>query len=131
MSRTSASAVVKIGMSYLPTIRSRSTNPGAVEIQMSQAFGSRPSWLTLIINPSSLLAGHYQPTQLFQPHMDFLGMKLFLSYILKDIGVSEPLKTFKLSRCDLTCNLYYESRADVRKRLEIVQEIISYPPVTV
>ena len=24
-----------------------------VEIQMSQTFGSRPSWLTLIINPSS------------------------------------------------------------------------------
>lgn len=96
-----------------------------VEIQMSQTFGPRPSWLTLIVNPSSLLAGHYQPTDLFKRNMDFAGMKLFLSYILKDIGVSEPLKTFKLSRCDLTCNLYYEGRAEVRKRLEIFKK--SYP----
>ena len=96
-----------------------------VEIQMSQTFGPRPSWLTLIVNPSSLLAGHYQPTDLFKRNMDFAGMKLFLHYILKDIGVSEPLKTFKLSRCDLTCNLYYESRADVRKRLEMFKK--SYP----
>ena len=96
-----------------------------VEIQMSQTFGPRPSWLTLIVNPSSLLAGHYQPTDLFKRNMDFAGMKLFLHYILKDIGVSEPLKTFKLSRCDLTCNLYYESRAEVRKRLEMFKK--SYP----
>ena len=102
-----------------------------VEIQMSQTFGPRPSWLTLIVNPSSLLAGHYQPTDLFKRNMDFAGMKLFLHYILKDIGVSEPLKTFKLSRCDLTCNLYYESRADVRKRLEMFKKSYPIPPYSV
>ena len=102
-----------------------------VEIQMSQTFGSRPSWLTLIVNPSSLLAGHYQPTDLFKRNMDFAGMKLFLHYILKDIGVSEPLKTFKLSRCDLTCNLYYESRAEVRKRLEIFKKSHPIPRYSV
>ena len=98
---------------------------------MSQTFGPRPSWLTLIVNPSSLLAGHYQPTDLFKRNMDFAGMKLFLHYILKDIGVSEPLKTFKLSRCDLTCNLYYESRADVRKRLEMFKKSHSIPRYSV
>ena len=72
-----------------------------VEIQMSQTFVSRPS---------------------FKRNMNFAGMKLLLHYILKDIGVSESLKTFKLSRCDLTCNLYYESRAEVRKRLEIFKK---------
>ena len=67
-----------------------------VEIQMSQTFGPRPSWLTLIINPSSLLAGHYQPTQLFQPHMDFLGISSFLVTFSK---ISEYPNRSRLSSC--------------------------------
>ena len=102
-----------------------------VEIQLSQSLGSHPSWLTLIVNPSSLLAGHYQPTKLFTRNMDFPKMKLFLHYILKDIGVSEPLKTFKLSRCDLTCNLYYESKTEVRERLEIFKKAYLIPRYSV
>ena len=98
-----------------------------VEIQLSQSFGARPSWLTLIVNPSSLLAGQYQPTQLFKRNMDFARMQLFLRCILDEIGVSEPLKTFKLSRCDLTCNLYYESKAEVRKRLETFKKAYLIP----
>lgn len=102
-----------------------------VEIQLSQSLCSRPSWLTLIVNPSSLLAGQYQPTKLFTRNMDFPQMKLFLHYILKDIGVSEPLKSFKLSRCDLTCNLYYESKAEVRKRLEMFKKTYPIPRYSV
>ena len=36
-----------------------------VEIQLGQSV-SHPCWLILIVNPSSLLAGTYEPTALFQ-----------------------------------------------------------------
>ena len=37
----------------------------SVEIQLGQSV-SHPCWLILIVNPSSLLAGTYKPTALFQ-----------------------------------------------------------------
>ena len=36
-----------------------------VEIQLGQSV-SHPCWLVLIVNPSSLFAGTYEPTALFQ-----------------------------------------------------------------
>ncbi|MFR3787318.1 MAG: hypothetical protein ACLTWR_08505 [Agathobaculum desmolans] len=54
-------------------------------------------------------------------------LKYCLREILDSIGVWERLKTFKLSRRDLTCNLYYERGADVRERLEIFKKSYSLP----
>ena len=45
----------------------------------------------------------------------------------KDVGVDRRLKEFKLSRCDLTCNLYYERKADVQDRLDIFKKSFSIP----
>ena len=84
-----------------------------VEIQLGQSV-SHPCWLILIINPSSLLAGTYEPTALFQAdEKSVQQIKHRLRNILDKIGVDRRLKEFKLSRCDLTCNLYYERKADV------------------
>ena len=45
----------------------------------------------------------------------------------KDVGVDRRLKEFKLSRCDLTCNLYYERKADIQDRLDIFKKSFSIP----
>ena len=45
----------------------------------------------------------------------------------KPIGVDRRLKEFKLSRCDLTCNLYYERKADVQNRLDIFKKSFPIP----
>ena len=45
----------------------------------------------------------------------------------KPIGVDRRLKEFKLSRCDLTCNLYYEHRADVQDRIDIFKKSFPIP----
>ena len=45
----------------------------------------------------------------------------------KDVGVDRRLKEFKLSRCDLTCNLYYERKADVQNRLDIFKKSFHIP----
>ena len=45
----------------------------------------------------------------------------------KDVGVDRRLKEFKLSRCDLTCNLYYEHKADVQDRLDIFKKSFPIP----
>ena len=98
-----------------------------VEIQLGQSV-SHPCWLILIVNPSSLLAGTYEPTALFQTdEKSVQQIKHRLRNILDKIGVDRRLKEFKLSRCDLTRNLYYERKADVQDRLDIFQEILSYP----
>ena len=45
----------------------------------------------------------------------------------KDVGVDRRLKEFKLSRCDLTCNLYYERKADVQDRIDIFKKSFPIP----
>ena len=96
-----------------------------VEIQLGQSV-THPCWLILIINPSSLFAGTYEPTALFQADKKSVQqIKHRLRNILDKIGVDRRLKEFKLSRCDLTCNLYYERKADVQDRLDIFKK--SFP----
>ena len=98
-----------------------------VEIQLGQSV-SHPCWLVLIINPSSLLAGTYKPTALFQADQESVQqVKHRLRNILDKIGVDRRLKGFKLSRCDLTCNLYYERKADVQDRLDIFKKSFPIP----
>ena len=98
-----------------------------VEIQLGQSV-SHPCWLILIVNPSSLLAGTYEPTALFQADKESVQqIKHRLRDILDQIGVDRRLKEFKLSRCDLTCNLYYERKADVQNRLNIFKKSFPIP----
>lgn len=98
-----------------------------VEIQLGQSV-SHPCWLILIVNPSSLLAGTYEPTALFQANEESVRhVKHRLRNILDKIGVDRRLKGFKLSRYDLTRNLYYERKADVQNRLDIFRKSFPIP----
>ena len=98
-----------------------------VEIQLGQSV-SHPCWLVLIVNPSSLFTGTYEPTALFQAdEKSVQQIKHRLRNILDKIGVNRRLKEFKLSRCDLTCNLYYERKADVQDRLDIFKKSFPIP----
>ena len=82
----------------------------------------------MIVNPSSLFAGTYKPTALFQADKESVQqVKHRLRNILDKIGVDRRLKEFKLSRCDLTCNLYYERKADVQDRLDIFKKSFPIP----
>ena len=93
-----------------------------VEIQLGQSV-SHPCWLILIVNPSSLLTGIYESTTLFQADKESVQqIKHRLRNILDKIGIDRRLKEFKLSRCDLTCNLYYERKADIQDRLDIFKK---------
>ena len=68
-----------------------------VEIQLGQSV-SHPCWLVLIVNPSSLFAGTYKPTALFQADKESAQqVKHRLRNILDKIGVDRRLKEFKLS----------------------------------
>ena len=98
-----------------------------VEIQLGQSV-THPCWLILIVNPSSLFAGTYKPTALFQAdEKSVQQVKHRLRNILDKIGIDRRLKEFKLSRCDLTCNLYYERKADVQDRLDIFKKSFPIP----
>ena len=98
-----------------------------VEIQLGQSV-SHPCWLILIINPSSLFAGTYKPTALFQAdEKSVQQIKHRLRNILDKIGIDRRLKEFKLSRCDLTCNLYYKRKTDVQNRLDIFKKSFPIP----
>ena len=98
-----------------------------VEIQLGQSV-SHLCWMVIIVNPSSLLVGTYEPTVLFQADKESVQqIKHRLLNILDKIGIDRRLKEFKLSRCDLTCNLYYERKADVQDRFGYFQEILFYP----
>lgn len=98
-----------------------------VEIQLGQSV-SHPCWLILIVNPSSLLADTYEPTALFQADEESVQqVKYRLRNILDEIDVDRRLKEFKLSRCDLTCNLYYERKADIQDRLNIFKKSFHIP----
>lgn len=82
-----------------------------VEIQLHQSLVRR-SWVTLIINPSSLLAGEYCPTALFSAVDDIPAVKHRLRSILDKCGINRKLKEFRLSRIDLTENRHYLSSKD-------------------
>ena len=98
-----------------------------IEIQLGQSV-SHPCWLILTVNPSSLLASTYKPTALFQAdEKSVQQIKHRLRNILDKIGVDRRLKEFKLSRCDLTCNLYYERKADVQDRIDIFKKSFPIP----
>ena len=98
-----------------------------VEIQLGQSV-SHPCWLILIVNPSSLLTGTYEPTALFQAdEKSVQQVKHRLRNILDKIGVDRRLKEFKLSRCDLTCNLYYERKTDVQNCIDIFKKSFPIP----
>ena len=115
----------KLGLSpYYQIVRYKSIG---VEIHLSQSI-SRPCWITLIVNPSSLLADTYEPTALFRADEESVQqVKHRLRNILDEIGVDRRLKEFKLSRCDLTCNLYYERKADVQNRIDIFKKSFPIP----
>lgn len=115
----------KFGLSpYYQIVRYKSIG---VEIHLSQSI-SRPCWITLIVNPSSLLADTYEPTALFRADEESVQqVKHRLRNILDEIGVDRRLKEFKLSRCDLTCNLYYEHTADVQDRIDIFKKSFPIP----
>ena len=98
-----------------------------VEMLLHQSL-THSSWITLIVNPSSLLAGQYCPTKLFQPtEKEIKKVRKHLADILLDIGVEKKLKAFKLSRIDLTENHYYKSKADVMKHLKIFKKSYIMP----
>ncbi len=102
-----------------------------VEIQLGQSV-SHPCWLILIVNPSSLLTSTYEPTALFQANEESVRhVKHRLRNILDKIGVDRRLKGFKLSRYDLTRNLYYEHRDDVQDRLDIFKKSFPIPHYSV
>ena len=105
--------------------------PIGVEIQLGQSV-SHPCWLVLIVNPSSLLAGTYKPTALFQADEESVRLvKHRLRNILDKIDVDRRLKGFKLSRYDLTRNLYYEHRADIQDRIDIFKKSFPIPHYSV
>lgn len=98
-----------------------------IEIQLGQSV-AHPCWLVLIVNLSSLLAGTYKPTALFQAdEKSVQQIKHRLRNILDKIGIDRRLKEFKLSRYDLTRNLYYERKADVQDRLDIFKKSFPIP----
>ena len=77
-----------------------------VEILLHQSI-AHPCWITLIVNPSSLLAGEYRPVSLYQPDKKSLRkLHKLLRSILDKVGIEQRLKEFKLSRCDLTQDIY-------------------------
>ncbi len=93
-----------------------------VEILLHQSL-VHPSWVTLIVNPSSLLADEYQPTALFRPtEQTMKQLKTRLRAILDEIGLDTRLKAFRLSRCDQTRDRYYDSADEVTIWLAIFKK---------
>lgn len=89
-----------------------------IEILLHQSL-TRRSWLKLIVNPSSLLAGEYCPTGLFRcARAEIRQVKKKLRKILKQIGFEREMKDFKLSRLDLTRDIYCKSADEVATRLQ-------------
>ena len=101
-----------------------------VEILLHQSL-VHPSWITLIVNPSSLLADKYQPTGLFCPtEQTMQQVKTHLRAILDEIGLDTRLKAFRLSRCDQTRDRYYNSADEVAIWLAIFQKSWLMPRYT-
>lgn len=112
----------------IPTYKST-----GVEILLHQSI-THPCWITLIVNPSSLLAGKYQPVSLYQPAKKSLRkLHKLLRDILDKVGVEQRLKEFRLSRCDLTRDIYCENSCERMLRLDYFRKslpIRSYQPVS-
>lgn len=104
-----------------------------VEILLHQSI-AHPCWITLIVNPSSLLAREYQPVSLYQPAKKSLRkLHKLLRGILDKVGVEQRLKEFRLSRCDLTRDIYCENSCERMLRLDYFRKslpIRSYQPVS-
>ena len=98
-----------------------------VEILLTQSLTHR-SWIRLIINPSSLCSGRYEPLALFQAeHADLKLVQKRLKEIIKELDLPMKLKDFKLNRVDFTRNLYCKSSKEVRVRLDIFRKSEKLP----
>lgn len=98
-----------------------------VEILLTQSLAHR-SWIRLIINPSSLCSGRYEPLALFQAeHADLKLVHKQLKEIIKELDLPMKLKDFKLNRVDFTRNLYCKSSKEVRVRLDIFRKSEKLP----
>ena len=98
-----------------------------VEILLTQSLTHR-SWIRLIINPSSLGSGRYEPLALFQAeHADLKLVHKQLKEIIKELDLPMKLKDFKLNRVDFTRNLYCKSSKEVRVRLDIFRKSEKLP----
>ena len=98
-----------------------------VEILLTQSLTHR-SWIRLIINPSSLYNGRYEPLALFQAeHADLKLVQKRLKEIIKELDLPMKLKNFKLNRVDFTRNLYCKSSKEVRVRLDIFRKSEKLP----
>ena len=101
--------------------------PQGVEILLTQSIDHR-SWIRLIINPSSLCSGRYEPLALFQAeHADLKLVQKRLKEIIKELELPMKLKDFKLNRVDFTRNLYCKSSKEVRVRLDIFRKSEKLP----
>lgn len=101
--------------------------PQGVEILLTQSIDHR-SWIRLIINPSSLCSGRYEPLALFQAeHADLKQIHKRLKEIIKELELPMKLKDFKLNRVDFTRNLYCKSSKEVRVRLDIFRKSEKLP----
>ena len=101
--------------------------PQGVEILLTQSIDHR-SWIRLIINPSSLCSGRYEPLALFQAeHTKLKQIQKRLKEIIKELDLPMKLKDFKLNRVDLTRNLYCKSSEEVRVRLDIFRKSEKLP----
>ena len=92
-----------------------------VEIILNQSL-VYPSNIKMIINPSSLLANTYDETGLFKAtksNIKILYSKL--KTITDKIGL-KSLDKFKLSRCDITEDRYYDTQADVMFILNVFKK---------
>ena len=101
--------------------------PQGVEILLTQSIDHR-SWIRLIINPSSLRSGRYEPLALFQAeHADLKQIHKRLKEIIKELDLPMKLKDFKLNRVDFTWNLYCKSSEEVKVRLDIFRKSEQLP----
>ena len=91
----------------------------------------RRSWITLIINPSSLLEGKYCPTALFSDVSKIPEVKHRLREILDSCGIDRRLKEFKLSRVDLTEDRYYSDSMKKDEDLAVFKKSFLMPHYTV
>ena len=94
-----------------------------VEILLNQSY-KRPSFITVIVNPSSLLADEYRPTDLFKADSKKTVkiLKQNLYSILENIGMDCKTAKISLSRCDLTKDMYLLSYADIQFMLGIFKK---------
>ena len=94
-----------------------------VEILLNQSY-NRPSFITVIVNPSSLLADEYRPIDLFKADskktVKLLKQKLYS--ILKEIGINVKNADISLSRCDLTKDMYLPNYADIPFMLKVFEK---------